>query len=97
MEIKPGRPVPNGLRNQQKPQPPNKDTQLRKKCSEFEAIFVQQMLKGMRKTVPQEGFLGKSSGEETFRDLMDVEISKQMSETGKLGIGESLFRQLKKD
>lgn len=97
MEIKVGKVSPQIQMLRQKTPISDKNVQLRSKCSEFEAIFVNQMLKGMRSTVPQDGFLPTSSGEEAFRDLMDAEISKQMATTGNIGIGESLFRQLTKD
>ena len=40
------------------------DKSLLKACQDFEAIFVQQLLKEMRKTVPKDGFIPESNEHE---------------------------------
>ncbi|BCR06608.1 hypothetical protein DESUT3_36770 [Desulfuromonas versatilis] len=67
---------------------------LRKTCQEFEAIFIQQMFKGMRQTLPQGGVLEKSSAQEMFEEMRDIEVARDAASQGKFGIGEALFRQL---
>lgn len=67
---------------------------LRKTCQDFEAIFVQSMFKAMRSTVPDGGLFPKGMAEEAFQDLMDMEVAKAAAEQGRMGLGESLFRQL---
>lgn len=54
---------------------------LRKATQEFEAFFRYQMMKAMRKTVPDNPLtkglpMSSSQGKETFMDLMDMEISR---------------------
>jgi len=67
---------------------------LRRTCQQFEAIFIRQLFKGMRATVPEAGLMAKDDGVEIFQDLMDDQVSKQMSGRQRLGIAEALFRQL---
>lgn len=69
---------------------------LRKATQEFEAFFRYQMMKAMRKTVPDnplsEGLpMSGSQGKETFLDLMDMEISRAGS-GGHGSIADILYR-----
>ncbi len=63
---------------------------LKKACSEFESIFMHQMLKEMRKTVNKTGMIHGGQAEEIFADMLDQERAKTMS----IGIGDTLFMQL---
>ncbi len=71
------------------------DEALRKTCKDFEAIFTQSMYKAMRSTVPDGGLFPKGMADETFRDLMDLEVAKESADQGTMGIAEALYRQLK--
>ncbi len=65
--------------------------ELQKVCQDFESIFIHQMIKAMRKTVPKTGFFGKASGEELFESFFDTELSKVISKKGGFGIGRMLY------
>jgi flagellar protein FlgJ len=67
---------------------------LKKACTDFEALFIAQMLKSMRQTVPQTGFLGKGLGNEIYQGLMDQELSKKLAHNKGLGLGQVLYRQM---
>jgi flagellar protein FlgJ len=69
---------------------------LHRACQDFEAVMLKTMLKSMRNTVPDDGLVEKSNGQEIFDDLMDQEVATQMARTEGVGIGEMLFRQLQK-
>lgn len=69
---------------------------LRRTCREFEAIFVQSMFKAMRSSVPDGGLFPKGMAQESFQELMDLEVAKASADQGKLGIADALFRQLSK-
>ncbi|WP_373533000.1 rod-binding protein [Vampirovibrio sp.] len=82
--------------------PDNQDQKkLKKAAQEFEAIFVQQMLDAMDKTVDRkDSFLNGGSSEEYFRSMLNEEISKSMtSRQGGSGFGlaESIYRQMSKE
>ena len=73
-----------------------KDTEgLRRTCQQFEAIFVQQLFKGMRATVPDAGVQESDRSIRIFQDLMDHQVSEDMARKEGLGIAEALFRQFR--
>lgn len=63
---------------------------LREACLDFESIFMEQMLKEMRKTVDKTSLTHGGQAEEIFSDLLDSERAKEM----KVGLGDMLFSQL---
>ncbi|HSR11629.1 MAG TPA: rod-binding protein [Thermodesulfobacteriota bacterium] len=69
---------------------------LKKACTEFEALFMSQMLKHMRQSVPKGGLFGKGLGSEVFQSLMDEELSRKVSAGKGLGLGNSIYRQMMK-
>ena len=69
---------------------------LKKACTELEALFMSQMLKSMRQTIPQTGFLGKELGEDVYQGLMDQELSQKLSQSKGLGLGKVIYRQMLK-
>lgn len=81
--------------NRIKELPENKKKELAKlksACADFESIFMQQMLKEMRKTVKKTGMVHGGQAEEIFSDMLDEERSKTME----IGLGDILFMQLSK-
>ncbi|MCS7298538.1 MAG: rod-binding protein [Spirochaetia bacterium] len=64
-------------------------TKLREVAEEFEAIFVNMMLKEMRKSINETGFL-KGFREDIFRDLLYWEYAKLISRNTSLGISEKI-------
>jgi|YNPMSStandDraft_1061717.scaffolds.fasta_scaffold00961_2 flagellar protein FlgJ len=70
------------------------ERKLKEACQDFEAIFIKQVLDGMRKTVPRTELLERNLGEEIFEDMLYTEYAKIMSRRGALGIADLLFRQL---
>jgi flagellar protein FlgJ len=71
------------------------DKKLLKACQEFEALFVQQILKEMRKTIPKDGLVPQTHESEVYESMFDEEVSTLMSQQGKLGLAEMLFDQLR--
>jgi len=63
---------------------------------DFESLFIYMMMKEMRKTVPETKLLHGGKAEEIFRDMLDEEISKQMSKSpsGGIGIASMIYEQL---
>ena len=74
------------------------EKKLKKAAQEFEAIFLQQFLEAMDKTIDRKNsVLSGGSSEEYFRSMMNQEISKSM--TSKLGgsgfgLAEAIYRQM---
>ncbi len=70
-----------------------KAAKLRKAVNDFEALFVNNMLKTMRSTIQKSGLLGEGMREDIYTSLFDWEISKEMASGGGLGLGRMLLRQ----
>lgn len=68
---------------------------LREASQQFEAAFVEMMLRSMREAGFKSDLLG-SSGEDMYQDMMDRELSVQLARRGSLGIADMLERQLTK-
>lgn len=63
---------------------------LKEVAEEFEAIFVNLMLKEMRKSINETGFL-KGYREDVFRDLLYWEYSKLIAKNTEFGIAEKIY------
>jgi flagellar protein FlgJ len=67
---------------------------LRKAAAGMEAVFLEQLLKAMRETVPQDGALETGAGEAMFTGMMDSHLSGVAAARQSRGLGEALYRQL---
>ena len=76
----------------------NDDKKLKQASKDFEAVFVNQMLEAMDKTVDRENsFLNGGSSEEYFRGMLNEEISKSMTNRvggSGFGLAEAIYRQM---
>lgn len=66
---------------------------LGKAATEFEALFVQRLLKSMRNALPQDGLLS-SSTMRTYTAMYDQQLAQQLAGKG-LGLADMLIGQLK--
>jgi flagellar protein FlgJ len=71
------------------------EQRLRAVAKQLEGVFVQQLFKAMRETVPQDGVTNGGAGEEIFTGLLDERMASHVPEHWDRGIGESLYRQLR--
>jgi len=62
-------------------------------AKKFEALMLHAMLKSMRATIVEDELTG-SNGQDMYRDMMDQEIAKNISESGGFGIQAVLAQQL---
>jgi flagellar protein FlgJ len=67
---------------------------LRQSCREFETIYVMEMYKAMRKTVPTDGLFEKNVSTEIYTEMLDMESAKNTARGKGLGIGEAMYRQM---
>lgn len=72
-----------------------RDAKLHKISHDLEGVFVQQMYKSMRSTVPTGGLADGGAGEEMFTGLLDEHVAADTPEQWKHGLSESIYRQLK--
>lgn len=68
---------------------------LREYSREFEALFVNEMFKVMRKSIPEGGLFEKNMTTEIYQEMIDMEIARQASNGQGTGLGEAMFEQLK--
>lgn len=66
---------------------------LKDACQQFESLFLTQMLKEMKKSIP------KSEGEgnkekDTYEDMMYEEVAKSMASSGGVGMANILYQQM---
>ena len=69
---------------------------LKKLCQDFEAVFIQYMLKSMRKTVPDGGLFDKDNGHDIYQDMLDAQLASDMARTQGTGMADTMYRQVQK-
>ncbi|HET7322045.1 MAG TPA: rod-binding protein [Longimicrobiaceae bacterium] len=79
------------------PVPPStaKEKELRAASAQLEGVFVAQLFKAMRATVPQDGLMGGGAGEEIFQSMMDEHLAAQAPRDWDRGLGAGIYRQLR--
>lgn len=68
-------------------------------CKQFEAYFLEQIFKGMEKTVPK-----NEDGDRSTQNLLDYfkettiqELAEESTETNSLGLAQMLYEQMKRN
>ncbi len=67
---------------------------LRQSTRDFETLFVTEMFKAMRKTVPDGGLFGKDTSTEMYTEMLDMETAKTVTKGKGLGIAEAMYNQM---
>jgi flagellar protein FlgJ len=67
---------------------------LREATQQMESLFITQLMKSMRGTVPASHLLSSGKGEQLFREMLDQELAGRVAQSGGFGIGEMLYQQL---
>lgn len=74
----------------------NKDPALWKVSTQFEAIFVQQMMSEMRKTVDKSDLIPTGFAEDVHGSMMDEAIAQASVKHHSFGLADSIYRQLER-
>lgn len=92
------RPAPAGIRKTNETDPlkasADKAQRLRKACQDMESLFIHQLLKEMRATIPKSGFLGKSHAQDIYTGMLDGRMAQEIAQNRGLGLSTMLMRQL---
>ena len=73
------------------------DKKLRQACTEFESIFLYNLFKEMRRTVPKSGLLPSSPGKDTYEMMFDQKVAEDLSRRGEgIGLQKILYEQLRR-
>jgi len=70
------------------------EAKLKKASGDFEALFINQLMQSMRRTVLKSKLLEDAPGKEVYQSLFDREISKKMAQKGALGVGKIIYRKV---
>ena len=70
----------------------NRPADLRAAAEQFEALFIQQLLKQARSAKLADDILGSEAGD-TYIEMLDQERAKKLSAQMNLGIAEALVKQ----
>jgi flagellar protein FlgJ len=69
----------------------NSDKATRETATQFEAMFIQEMLKSMRATVEKNDLMG-SDAEEQFTQMYDRELAQALAKRNTLGIADMIVK-----
>ena len=70
------------------------EEKLKKACADFESIFINYMLKTMRRAIPQNGT--NFPGKDIYSTMVDRKVAEDLAKRGGgIGLQEMLLRQLK--
>ncbi len=68
---------------------------LHEACMGFEAIFMETMLKSMRKTIPQDNLFGDDNGMDIYKSMYDQYLSRDLAEHGGgIGLEDFLYKRI---
>lgn len=68
---------------------------LRRAAQQLEAVFVEQLYKAMRETVPEGGLVDGGAGEEMFSGMLDQHLAGLTPEKMDSGLSHAIYRQLR--
>lgn len=89
----------NSIRPQPEPQPLTgkakaADDKLHEVADMYEQHFIREMMKQMRATVHESGFIKKNNAEKIFSDQLDDKYAEQWGKTGGFGLSTMIYDQL---
>jgi len=67
---------------------------LKKSSKEFETLYVMEMLKAMRKSIPEGGLFKKNMATELFQESLDMETAKSAVQGPGLGLASAIYDQM---
>ena len=69
---------------------------MRKAAADMQGLFVQQLYKSMRESVPSDGgIVEKTQGEDIFSGLMDERLAADTGTRWHRGLGDAIYRALR--
>ena len=75
------------------------DEELMAACKQFDAYFLEQVFKGMQKTIPESEFSSSSTSTlvDYYKDNMIQELATQSTETNSIGLAQTMYEQMKRN
>ena len=72
------------------------EARLARAARQLEGVFVEQLFKSMRDTVPTDGLTGGGAGEQMFAGMLDQRVSELVPEQWSSTIGDALMTQFRR-
>lgn len=76
--------------------PDAQDRRLRQVVKQLEGIFIEQLFKSMRETVPEGGVVDESAGEEVFTGMFDQQLALEVPARMNSTLSDALYAQLRR-
>ena len=75
------------------------DEELMDACKQFEAYFLEQVFKGMQKTIPESEYSSSSTSAlvDYHKDNMIQELAAQSTELNSIGLAQTMYEQMKRN
>lgn len=75
------------------------ETEMLDACKKFEAYFIEQVLKEVKKTIPEPQYSDAPTSNlvDFFKDNMVQEISTKLQDGSGLGLAQQMFEQMKRN
>lgn len=70
------------------------DEKLLEASQSLEAVFLNQLFKAMRETIPEGGLLDGGEGEALFSGMLDATMSEAMAQRLERGMAAGIYRQM---
>jgi Rod binding domain-containing protein len=77
-----------------KPNSEKRELQIREKAREMESIFLTQMIKAMRKTIPDNSWSGSKNDLPSM--MFSSTMGKALAKSGGIGLSEKIYKSLQK-
>lgn len=71
------------------------DARLLQTARKLEGVFVEQLFKVMRETVPEGGLVDGGTGEEVFAGMLDQHLADEVPSGWNRGLSDAVYRQLR--
>ena len=73
------------------------DEELMDVCKEFEAYFVEQVLKEVEKTIPKDEEEEENEYMKQFGDMLYEQVATSIADRGELGLAQQLYEAMKRE
>lgn len=70
------------------------DEEMLEACKEFEQYFIEQVLKEVKKTIPEDSLLADNEYMNMFEDQMFQGVAEKITESGELGLAQQLYESM---
>lgn len=88
--------VPNANPTPLQPMEPERheNPALKKVAKDFEAVFINQMVGAMRKTVVKGGMIPETNAERIYQSMLDQQHAERISDAEQIGLSNIIYEHL---